>query len=265
MNKKKIRLAVVNTLFDGSGSCETSVFKWLAIHLFVFWGLKNKLKKIQQKNRDHHPVKKIIQKYEPDVMVLNEVINNNENNSLEILKQAGYEYQPKKISSDLKTITIVASKIPAEFIKMKYIKMPERFQAIKINPNILIIGCHPHAFFYKKRRQQINKIFEIYKNNKNLNIIMAGDFNSKLENKFEKIPNGLIDITAPSYPSLKIMKKINALPYIVKKILKYILSINKGQKAIDHVLIPEKFKLSQLHCVETCSDHLALVADIIVK
>ncbi len=274
--KKKLNgftIATINTLFDGISVENRSIGSWIALHAKIFAKRKKCIQREQHLRDGKHPVEQIIQKYQPEVLVMNEVIYapwGSETKSL--LDKYNYAYRiiglPKKLKKSLARNTLIASKLPGKSVNIPISNFAGgHFCALRIkNSDVLILGIHASAFAPKIRSQQIKEVFEFSKQKiqDGLQVVVAGDFNYELpQDKGIQIPMGLLNYTKPSFPHPNLLKKINLLPRISQKLLQSLLSLsNGGQRSINHILIPSNWTMLNFCSEVTSSDHSGLIAKI---
>ena len=122
-SKNALKIATINTFFDGISVRNMGFYKWVFTYVFTFLRFRKQVRKLQLEREGLHPVEQVIQNRQPDIIVVNEVINAKwGSDSAKILKNSGYEYISIGPSptprNNLTRLNLVASKIEGKVEKI---------------------------------------------------------------------------------------------------------------------------------------------------
>lgn len=274
-SSKAIKIATINTFFDGISVRKMSFYTWVVTHIYTFLRIRKRVRRLQLERNGLHPVEQVIQNHDPDIIVVNEVINAKwGSDSVKILKDSGYEYISIGPSptprNNLTRLNLVASKIEGEVEKIDIENQSGgRFCGLRIEKyDLLVIGVLASPFYPISRKNQIKKVLEYSLKvlNRNGNVIVAGDLNCEMKDlKDVHLPEKFQCITDKSFPHTNLINAIDkAFPFF-RWLGKYILNLKDGQRKLDHIFIPSNAELKEYWVEETSSDHLGLIADIELK
>lgn len=268
MNKKRqLKLVTANILFGGM-QCR-HVGEWLYAHYKVLVAQSETFLRQRLKVGGDTIVKDLVNKFSPDILILNEVIPSLSDAVVRKLKEARYnivmgEWQKFPMSRT----TLIASKFRGR-------KFPFRFPgdlgdgacAFEIPAlKTITLAPHPSAFNKRVRHTQLKYIADtirkIQQAKPDYHIILGGDFNSdeiEMDLFFKELP--LTRLSHPSFPSKALYEQLNWWRW---SWLKWVMSLRKGQRSIDHFLISRGLKNPQAQVYDTAADHSAifLQADI---
>lgn len=270
---KGLMIATINTLFDGVGVENRSIESWVVLHAKTYARRGRYVQREQRLRNAEHPIEQIIKRYEPQVLVANEVIQAPwGSETIILLDKYNYPYRaigsPEKPKDSLAQNTLIASRLPGTSVDVT-VSNPTggHFCALRIDDSdILIVGIQASAFFSKIRFQQINEVFAFcnQKVQEGLRVIVAGDFNCELtEDDGIKIPGELAHLTTPSFPHPNLVKRINRSSRIPRRLFQSLLSLSGDKlRSLDHILIPSDWTVLSIDSEVTSSDHLGLIAKI---
>jgi len=268
-HSNQIKLATVNTFFDGVDVSLITPFQWLFLHFDVFRGLDKRMRKFQNMRSDMHPVESIIKEKNPDILVVNEVIvGEPESRSLEVLKDNGYKYRATGCDPNPNGVfernTLVASRLPSEEVSIDIQQFPGgRFCALQFESmNCVVMGVQGSPFNGMVRKAQINTVFDYISNlaADGVHVIAAGDFNLSVKNS--DLENGTIRYYSErSFPSPQFFRKLKSKS-LLPTLMRMFLGLKNGPKRLDHILFSHGVECQRNEPFETCSDHVALYAEI---
>lgn len=274
-SKKTLKVATINTFFDGISVRDMGFYKWVFTHVFTFLRFRKRVRKLQLERKGLHPVEQIISNHQPDVIVVNEVINAKwGSDSVGILKESGYEFISIGPSptprNNLTRLNLVASRIEGEVEKIPIEnETGGRFCGLRIDQyNLLVIGVLASPFYPTPRKNQIKKVLDYSKKtlNENGNVIVAGDLNCEMKDlKNIQLSESFQCITDKTFPHSDLVKAIENIFLPFRILAKYVLSVSKGQRHLDHIFIPKNAELIEFWIENTTSDHLGLVAEVAIK
>jgi hypothetical protein len=260
---KPVTIAVHNIFFEGmSIDYRFAIFDWGLVVSLVGLGLKKLLLKRQSKNRNH-PVLELIQKCDPDILILNETMPDINEQTKRILAEHNYMYTigyPKDSNWRIPWATIIATKYTGD---SHLFQIPGsgggsaeyRFKYVPIS----LVALHTSALNRKIRLDQIKYAVQHTKKLLNQGIfpIIAGDLNEEIDSFYYLFKNLPIShYTLPTFPSKNIFR------FLQKKqwwMLRKILKLKNIQRSIDHIFLPQKWKVTSLTSYATSSDHDALI------
>ena len=271
-NQGELTVATINTLFDGVSVEQRSIQSWVLLHALTFAGRKGCVQKEQRLREGEHPVEQIIRKYQPKILVANEVIQAPwGSETMSLLDNNGYHHRaigyPPSQKSSLARITVLASRLPGKSVEVPVSNHTGgRFCALQVEESdLLIVGVQASAFYPKIRTQQIREVFAFcrQKIQEGMHVVVAGDFNSELtDDNGIQIPQELLHFTEPSFPHPNLLQKLEESPKVLRKAFQSLLSLSGGQRSLDHILIPSDWTVLSFDREITSSDHLGLVARI---
>lgn len=263
-------MVTTNILFGGmelkKHNDQTDVKDWLLAHFMLLIAKSEKFIRRRLESNTENIVQELINNFTPDLLIINEVMPDVSNQVNATLQKHGYNFVIEKATYrhyPLSVATVIASKF--EGTKFQF-TLPGNagggscgFFIPKLDT--IILAPHPSAFNKKIRSIQIEHIIkvieDIWKQNPDKNIVLAGDFNAKsneLDPHFKPLP--FKHFSGPSFPNDSIYQQLNKLQW---RWLKSIMELKNGQRDIDHIYIPESWNTSELKVHQTQSDHAALV------
>mgnify|MGYP006282695481 CR=1 FL=1 len=264
----QIRLATVNTFFDGVDVSTLSPLQWLYLHFDVFRGSDKLMRKYQEMRSVSHPIEAVIRDKDPDIIVVNEVVvGQPDSKSLEVLKENGYKFRATGCDPNPNDVfernTLVASRLAGEELSVDIQQFPGgRFCALQFKSmNFVVIGVQGSPFNGMVRKAQIKTVFDYIDKlvSQNINVIAAGDFNLSLKNS--SLTNGnIFYYSARSFPSPEFYKKLKSKGFF-QTIMRLGLGLKNGPRRLDHILFSKGLKCLKREPFETCSDHMALYAE----
>jgi endonuclease/exonuclease/phosphatase family metal-dependent hydrolase len=265
-----VKIATVNSFFDGVSVNDLSASKWLSLHLKVFLGNQSLLRSYQIKRKETHPVRFICETYNPDIIVVNEVIESSEKNeTIQFLKNRGYQGvdldAAVEVTAEFKRGTLVASRYPSETVQIEVQRFPGgRFSALKIEKlNLIVIGVQGTPFNWLIRKYQIRAILSYLDkfDSEGYKVVVAGDFNMGIRNSSLSLPENMGHYTERSFPSPGFYEKICNDKSFAANLMCGLLKVREAPRSLDHILFNkgEMNLVSSMPC-ETISDHCALIA-----
>ncbi len=267
-----LKIATINTFFDGISVRKMSLYTWIITHIYTFLRIRKRVRRLQLERNGLHPVEQIIQNHFPDIIVVNEVINAKwGSDSVKILKDSGYEYISIGPSptprNNLTRLNLVASRIEGKVEKINIENQTGgRFCGLRIEQHkLLVIGLLASPFYPTSRKNQIKKVFEYGKEvlNSNGNVIIAGDLNCELTDIEDlQLPDSFQCITDKSFPHSNLVAAIDNTLFPIRWLAKYVLNLRNGQRKLDHIFIPNNSTLENYWVEVTSSDHLGLIAEV---
>jgi endonuclease/exonuclease/phosphatase family metal-dependent hydrolase len=200
----------------------------------------------------------LIEKCQPDILILNEVILQLHRSILDQeLQKMGFAHIAWGISlhyPDITVATVVASKLPcAESFVPRILHLPEisggagaagvRLRDIPLT----IVGCHLSVGLRDFSRRQMQDLSEIVESEreKGRQTICAGDFNETADT--------LLSASPFKAAGLKSVSRAPTCPLSLPRFLR---------KDLDHVFVPQSWTVKSTQTIEFGSDHLALLAEI---
>lgn len=269
MKKDKFKIASVNTFFDGADVSSMGVTDWVMLHANMFFGNPATLQKHQEKRKDLHPLEKVIKEYDPDVVVVNEIVHTPwGSESQNILHKYGfhdisYGRDPTGLG-DYHRMTAVATRFPATKTKLKVQSFPGgRFCALQAD-GWVFIGVQGCPFYDSARLNQIKRVFkqcEKY-HGEECNVLVAGDFNTDLVEENVSPPAITQHISEKTFPHSGFYDQLANGNGLLTRWTKNILGLKNGQRSLDHILVSEPHEVNGYWTEQTSSDHLALVAEV---
>ena len=266
----KIKIATVNTFFDGVDVSLLTPWQWLKLHFDVFRGSDKLMRKFQKLRSGNHPIESIIEHRNPDIIVVNEVIvGKPESKSLEILKENGYSYRATGCDPNPNGVfernTLVASRLASEELSIDIQQFPGgRFCALHFKQmNFVVIGVQGSPFNGMIRKAQIKTVFDYIDSlvSKGMDVIAAGDFNLSLKNS--SLRNGNIQYYSErSFPSPKFYEKLKSKK-IFHTLMRFGLGLKNGPRRLDHIMYSPGIRCEKQEPFETCSDHQALYTELL--
>lgn len=274
-SSKALKVATINTFFDGISVRKMSFYTWVITHLYTFLRIRKRVRRLQLERNGPHPVEQVIQNHNPDIIVVNEVINAKwSSDSVKILKAKGYEYISIGPSptprNNLTRLNLVASRIEGEVEKIDIENQSGgRFCGLRIKKyNLLVIGVLASPFYPISRKEQIKKVLEYSLKvlNSNGNVIVAGDLNCEMKDlKDVHLPEKFQYITDNTFPHNNLLTALDNSFFIIRWLGKFILNLGEGQRKLDHIFIPSDANLKEYWIEETSSDHLGIIAELELK
>jgi endonuclease/exonuclease/phosphatase family metal-dependent hydrolase len=267
----KIKIATVNTFFDGVSVHDLKAASWLKLHAKVFLGNGKALTKYHIVNDRMHPLEQICQEHSPDIVVVNEVIDSAQGSrAIEFLKNNGYHGvdldAPVEMTDDFRRGTLVASRHKSETVKIDVQRFPGgRFSALKIHEHhLIVIGVQGTPFNWLVRQHQIRVILSYLSKFKSegYRIVVAGDFNMGIRNSSLELPDDVGHFTERSFPSPDFYENICNDDSLAANLMCSLLKVRKAPRSLDHILFSRNgLELKSSAVSETTSDHCALVAE----
>jgi exonuclease III len=264
----QIKLATVNTFFDGVDVNTLSPLQWLYLHFDVFRGSDKLMRKHQEKRSGSHPIEAVIHDKDPDIIVVNEVIVGEPGSkSLEILKDKGYKFRATGCDPNPNGIfernTLVASRLAGDELSIDIQQFPGgRFCALQFKSmNFVVIGVQGSPFNGMIRKLQIKTVFDYIDRlvSQGMSVIAAGDFNLSLKNS--NLTNGNVSYYSErSFPSPKFYEKLKSKGFF-QTLMRLGLGLKNGPRRLDHILFSKGVECLKREPFETCSDHKALYAE----
>lgn len=264
----EIKLATVNSLFDGVSVQDLTASDWMIVHAKTFAGNVNAIRKYQKIRAGNHPVMDVIEAHKPDIIIVNEVIKYKETSeTIKLLKEREYKGveldAAVEVASDFKRGTLVACRYAYESINLDVQRFPGgRFSGMKIPElNLIVIGVQGTPFNWLIRKHQINSILSYFKQftSEGYKVIVAGDFNTGIRNSDLTLPDGISHFTERTFPSPGFYQQLCADKSMASRFMRTLLKLRKGPRSLDHVLYCDKLKLLEGNSFETSSDHCALL------
>lgn len=266
----EFKVATVNSFFDGVSVEDLTAYSWLKLHLNVFAGNKSMMEYYQKRRNGTHPVKEMFEKHNPDIIIVNEVIETSQKNeTIQFLndhKFQGVELDAAvEVSSSFKRGTLVASRFESRSVDLDVQRFPGgRFSALEIPElNLKVIGVQGTPFNWLVRKYQIRSILSYFEKFKSegFRVIVAGDFNMGIRTSDLVLPDGIKHYTERSFPSPTFHDMICDEKSMAAEFMRTILKLRKGPRSLDHIL----YSAPELEMIvgsplETVSDHCALVA-----
>jgi len=260
-------VATVNTFFDGVDVSQLSVWKWTSIHLNLFIGNPAILKKYHGLRKKPHPVRQIIDEYDPDVMVINEVTRSPwGSESMKILEEKSYHIikaEDPMNPSKFHRMTLLVTKFPTERVELDVTRFPGgRFCAAKDEGGKIYIGVQGSPFLHRSRITQIKSVFELCKDyrKEDCSVIVAGDFNTDLVGENVALPPSTLHATLPTFPHSSFLRKLQSSKNPLLGPYRRFLHLGQGRRPLDHIIASDNYSLEKVEEVETSSYHSALVA-----
>jgi endonuclease/exonuclease/phosphatase family metal-dependent hydrolase len=264
------KVATVNSFFDGVSVEDLTANSWLKLHWKVFTGNVDILKKHHDMRVGPHPIKAVFEKHQPDIVIVNEVIETDgKNETIQFLNDQnfyGVELDSAvEVTAEFKRGTLVASRFESEPVEIDIQRFPGgRFSALKIAElNLIVIGVQGTPFNWLVRKHQIRVLLSYFKKfeEEGYRVIVAGDFNMGIRHSDLTLPEGIKHFTERSFPSPRFHDTICDEKSISAEFMRTILKLRKGPRSLDHIL----YSASTLELIEgmpqeTVSDHCALVA-----
>jgi len=268
--KESLTIATANNMFGGMAvkelQGEASVMDWLFMHGRMLLAPSETYAAEKLAANDRNPTKELLEIYNPDIIVLNEVIPDFKDKSIGTLRDNGYHMvigRAPHVPPPLTRAVVIASKFSGEEIDFKIpgtagsgscgMKIPEL--------DVIVLAPHPSAFNKKVRSDQLrfttDKVKQLRKEYPDYKLVIAGDFNVEgraLDPYFSKM--GLMRHSLPSFPRNSLMKSLNKWQWVW---LRNTLNLQHGPRDLDHIFVPDSWRDTQLVSYQTTSDHLALI------
>ncbi len=267
----KLRLATVNTLFDGVSIHDLSASKWIQLHRQAFMGDYSLMDKLRQEREGAHPVEEIVDQFQPHLIVVNEVIKSDfPSESIRILKSSGYKNfrsdLSEEISSGHKRGTLVACLADCDEVEVKVQRFPGgRFAALRVPAwQLVLIGVQGTPFNKFLRKKQVNTILEYFKKyqSNNDHVIVAGDFNMGINSSDLVLPDELQHFTRKTFPSPDFHEIVKSDNSIWSTLMMNLLKLRNGPRSLDHILFSQGMQKVDGKAVQTTSDHSALYLEL---
>jgi len=266
-----IKIATVNSFFDGVSVDDLNAASWLELHAKVFVGNGKALAKYHIVNDRAHPVEQMCQEHNPDILVVNEVIDSSKGSrAIEFLKNNGYHGvdldTPVTVTDEFKRGTLVASRYNANTVNIDIQRFPGgRFSALKIHDhNLIVIGVQGTPFNWLVRKHQVRVILSYLSKfqKEGYRVVVAGDFNMGIRNSSLELPDNVGHYTERSFPSPDFYANICNDDSLAAKLMCSLLKVRKAPRSLDHILFSRNgLELKSSAVSETTSDHCALAAE----
>lgn len=267
----EVSIVVQNTL--GEGVTVDGVLDWLIAHYHVL--ISENESKVQERwaSMKSHPASDLIQQYDPTILILHEIMPNLEGSkTYEILEASGYHLcasTPMGKKESLRRATVIGSKLAGEVIPSFTIDgsggggfcgfyIPEIDTAV--------FAVHPSAFNATQRMEQLGFIasqLEEYKTEfPDRRIVLAGDFNDTYKN-IEPFfsPFTLQHFGGPTFPKQSLLDELQQYRWTALRLAIF----SEGMRDIDHMFIPNDWRMEEFKIFESNSDHLGLYGRMIVQ
>jgi len=269
-SKEHLTIATANNMFGGMAvrefQGEASVTDWLFMHGRMLMAPSETYAAEKLAANDRNPTKELLEIYNPDIIVLSEVIPDFKDKSIRTLRDNGYHTvigRAPHVTPPLTRAVVIASKFPGEEIDFTIpgdagggscgMKIPEL--------GVIVLAPHPSAFNKKIRADQLrftaNKVKQLRSEYPDYQLVITGDFNvegRRLDPYFSEM--GLTRHSLPSFPRNSVMKSLNKGQWVW---LRNTLNLQHGPRDLDHIFVPDSWSNTQLVSHQTTSDHLALV------
>lgn len=271
-SERKLSLATANILFGGieleRNGDNTDVKDWLLAHYMVLVAKSEKFIRDRLKKKSGNIVKELIKNFNPDILVLNEVMPDISDQVLNTLKEASYHFVIGKTNHHpypIARTALIASKFAGQEFPFN---LPGNAGGGAVGLEIpelktIVLAPHPSAFSSKVRTEQLFHVKEVVQRllskKSNCEVLVVGDFNTdgnEIDPIFSELP--LSRFSHPSFPSDSLYDQLNKKSW---QWMKPILGLSGGQRSLDHVLATPGWNNPKLTPYQTTSDHVALILD----
>ena len=264
-----IRVASINSFFDGVSVNDLSTADWMLLHTRVFMGNYAMLDRLRAANREVHPVEDVLNQYRPDIVIVNEVIQSElQSKALKILKKRGY-HNPnldalQEVNSKHRRGTLVVCNRSCVKLDVEIQRFPGgRFAAMRIPEwHLVVIGVQGTPFNNFIRKKQISTVLDYFESfrEEGARVLVAGDFNMGVNSSSLSLPPGVGHFTRKSFPGPDFFELIRSENSWSSRLLSVLLNLEKGPRNLDHVFYSSNLKHTSGEAVSTISDHCALVS-----
>lgn len=274
-----LTIATANILFGGmplkyKSETEISVRDWLLTHfrLLVLHSesfLTSRHNVDGEESKTTNIAQKIVEEFDPDIFILNEVIPAVSSKEIDFLKKKSYQITTSIVERKNPTLnhtSVIATKFKGQQINIDWkLKGGGGVCAFRSDEKkLLVVAPHPTAFKEKVREKQLRFLAEfllIFKTeNPDYSIVLGGDFNTEgtnVDEYFTKL--NFQRLSEKSFPNDALWNRLDEKKFFW---LKHIMHLMEGQRDLDHILIPRAWKVKDVKSVETSSDHKALIVKV---
>lgn len=265
----EIRVATVNTFFDGVSVKDLNAQKWLMLHGRVFLGDYSRIESLSNGSSGKHPVTQVLEKHNPNILVVNEVLDGaNFGRTHEILQDSGFSNLTSDFVDEavggVRRGTLVASKSPSSDLKIEIQRFPGgRFCAVYIPEfKLNVIGVQGSPFNRLLRKKQFNTVMSYFEslNGGEDRVIVAGDFNMGADLGKIELPESVGHYTSETFPCPQFLSALHREKSSLSNVMLRLLKIRKGPRCLDHILYSDNLNRESGFSLETSSDHCALIA-----
>lgn len=269
-SERKLTLATANILFGGmelkQHDGEADIKDWLLAHYMVLVAKSEKFVRDRLERGEGNLVKELLENFDPDILVLNEVMPDISDQVLNTLEKEDYhlvigktDHHPYPIART----TLIASKYDGQEFPFS---IPGNAGGGAVGFEIpelktIVLAPHPSAFSSKIRREQLFHVKEVVQRlmseKPDHEILVVGDFNTdgdEIDSIFSELP--LVRFSHPTFPSDDLYKQLDKRRW---QWLKPIIGLNDGQRSFDHVIASSGWNSPKLTPYQTTSDHVALI------
>ncbi|MFA6446546.1 MAG: endonuclease/exonuclease/phosphatase family protein, partial [Candidatus Paceibacterota bacterium] len=238
---------------------------WLLAHYMVLVAKSEKFIRDRLEKGEGNLVKELLDNFNPDILVLNEVMPDISGQVLNTLVEANYHLAIGKTDHHpypIARTTLIASKFKGQEFPFR---LPGNAGGGAVGFEIpelktIVLAPHPSAFSSKIRKEQLFHVKEVVQRlmseKPDHEILVVGDFNTdadEIDPIFDELP--LVRFSHPSFPSDDIYKQLNKR----WQWLKPLIGLNDGQRSFDHVIASSGWNNPKLIPYQTTSDHVALI------
>ena len=266
-SKKSMTIGLYNTFFNET-PWNDSLSTWFGASVSAIQLRSTKKLYELQSIRKHSDVARLIEEHDPDVLVLHELLPQcvQEINTLLDEKYKFVDISDPSCNSVFPhTLLAISNRHEVDLDSFRpgrgvgdiaYGYIPDE--------KIAIIGCNPSAMSSRKRAAQLQNVADMAKleQERGNSVLVIGDLNAEraeVDPFFESFSLQCIDKVP--YPHEELYNQMQEFPW---QWLKHLMGLQNGQRYIDHIWMPDDWKIENIAQFKGLSDHYGVIVQATV-